>query len=495
HPHEIPVHPFEALETVPEGSSILFDDGIIPAHVVGKTKRGIEIEMQTASVLTSRRGVNVPGWTLVIDMLTGDDVRDLEFGFKHGIDMIAASFVNSPEHVLKIKKMAKEHGMPRVMVIAKIETKRAVESFDAILQVADGIMVARGDLGVEMPLAKLPILQKKMIRACNKAAKPVITATQMLESMIYSTRPTRAEASDVANAIFDGTSAVMLSGETAAGKYPIQAVSMMDMIVQEAEREFDYIGFFEKSQKYSTHDIPSSIALAAVELSYSSEAASIVVCTNAGQTIRWIAKYRPKSLVVAYTPSELTYNQSSLFWGTVAVMEKAGSRELDFISLSKVMLRKKWASYGDVVVMTSGRPYGKSFSTNTLTVDSIGQFLVRAKPMESGPETVSGETTLYNEIDSDTAKELNDAIVIVTEFNEAMMTLCKKAKAVVLENHPLDVVSITALETFSEKYGVPYLFDADGAASLIGGSRRIRIQFRLGLIFDARSPAEEELLQ
>jgi pyruvate kinase len=239
------VTPEVVVDSLKPGVMVLFDDGYVSSKVVERRKEGVVVEIQNPGVLKSLKGVNVPGLNANIPAMTEQDVKDIIFGCKQDVDIIAASFIRSADHVLEIKQLLSDQSKPVILVIAKIENSLGVENFDAIIQVADGIMVARGDLGVELPLKQVPSLQKMMIRKCVHAAKPVVTATQMLESMIKNPRPTRAEVSDVANAIYDSTSAVMLSGETAIGQYPIEAVSMMRAIVQEAEKNFRYEEFFK----------------------------------------------------------------------------------------------------------------------------------------------------------------------------------------------------------------------------------------------------------
>ena len=273
--NEITIHPFDALQMISVGTKILFDDGYIITRVINKKDHELMIEVENRGLLKSSKGVNIPNANLNLPAMTPQDIADLKFGCLKDIDIVAASFIRSSHHVLAIKELLNEEGKGEIQVIAKIENSQGVENFDSIVQVADGIMIARGDLGVELDLGKVPRLQKMMIRKCYQACKPVVIATQMLESMIQNPRPTRAEVSDIANAVYESTSAVMLSGETAVGKYSIETVARMKSIVQQAEEDFGYRDFFYSHSRRDYHDVSSSVALAAVRTAYSANATAI----------------------------------------------------------------------------------------------------------------------------------------------------------------------------------------------------------------------------
>lgn len=282
-PKDIQVEPPEIFDILSVGTKVLFDDGYITSQVVEKGSHGVIVEILNPGILKSGKGVNIPGAQIPLPALTEGDLQDLKFGCKHDVDFIAASFIRSAHHVLTIKELLAMEGKSGILVIAKIESTQGVENFDSIVQVADGIMVARGDLGVEVDLALVPKLQKMMIRKALQACKPVITATQMLESMIENPRPTRAEVSDVANAIYDSTSCVMLSGETAVGKYAVETVRRMKSIVFEAEGDFNYHRFFESHSQRDYHDVSSAVSLAAVKTAYSAHSKTIFALSTTGQ--------------------------------------------------------------------------------------------------------------------------------------------------------------------------------------------------------------------
>ena len=320
-------------------------------------------------------GVNVPGIHIDLPSMTEQDIKDILFGCRLDIDLIAASFIRSAEHVLEIKRLLISQEKPEILVIAKIENSLGIQNFDAILQVADGIMVARGDLGVELSLNQVPRLQKMMIRKTRQAGKPVITATQMLESMIENPLPTRAEVSDVANAIYDSTSALMLSGETAAGKYPIQVVQMMKEIAEETEKDFNYQQLFanDSARVFKDIVITNSVALASVTTAYNSNAKGIFVFTNSGFSVRALSRLRPEIPIIALTPHSKVYHQLALEWGVTPTLSSAKKNIQEaFIQISNFALEQRIVQLGDLVVVVAGDPFGISRTTNTMIVETIG---------------------------------------------------------------------------------------------------------------------------
>jgi len=371
-PDGIKVIPEIVFDFLLEGMKILFDDGYIGATVVGKDSTGVFVEMENTGILKTHKGVNIPGVTIPLPAMTEEDKEALIFACKERVDIIAASFVRSADHVREIKHFLATQGRPDIAVIAKIEDRQGVENFKSIVEAADGIMVARGDLGVELPLHEVPSLQKMMIRECYPKAKPVITATQMLESMIYHPRPTRAEVSDVANAIYDSSSAVMLSGETAMGFYPISVVQMMKSIIQEAEDKFLYDEFFQTTSTHHLRNISFSVAKAAVKTAYNLEAKAIFALTSSGLTARVISSFRPKMPIIVLTPSQEVYYQMALTWGVIAAPPcSVESVEEAFIYLANFAKQRKIVSPADTVVLTAGSSFGVKGSTNMLIVEKI----------------------------------------------------------------------------------------------------------------------------
>lgn len=368
----VQVTPSVVVDTLDVGMKVLIDDGYLVATVVERRSDGVVVEMQNGGWIKSQKGINVPGVDIDLPAMTDQDRKDIEFGCKCDVDLIAASFIRSANHVLEIKQELKKHGQSGILVIAKIENRLGVQNFDEIIGVADGVMVARGDLGVEMPLTQVPHLQKMMIRKCYQGAKPVITATQMLESMIKNPRPTRAEVSDVANAIYDSTSAVMLSGETAVGEYPIETVKMMKSIVEEAENHFDYHDFFYGDSRKDYTDVSNSVALASVKTAYSSNAKSIFCFTQSGLTSRLVSQFRPKMPIVVLTPQQKIYHQLALNWGVIPVPpQSVEDAQEAFEVASQFALRHRIVQRGDLVVITLGAPFGVSGTTNMMLVESV----------------------------------------------------------------------------------------------------------------------------
>lgn len=354
------------------GSTILIDDGLIGLTVVDIQGTEIKTRIVNGGTIKSKKGVNVPGVAISLPGITEKDTNDIIFGIGQDIDFIAASFVRKASDVLEIRALLEKHNASHIQIISKIENQQGVDNLDEILAVSDGLMVARGDLGVEIPAEDVPLVQKQMIAKCNVAGKPVVTATQMLDSMQRNPRPTRAEASDVANAIFDGTDAIMLSGETAAGKYPVESVLTMSRIAEKAESALNYREILMKQQIAQettvTEAISQSVALTALDLN----AKAIISSTVTGHTARVISKYRPKSPIVAVTTQERTMRQLALVWGVTPVFgQEASSTDELLATALKGGKASGLAKAGDLVVITAGIPLGRSGSTNLVKVDTI----------------------------------------------------------------------------------------------------------------------------
>ena len=364
------------------GGKILIDDGLVELLV--KEIRGEEIitEVENSGTISSHKGVNVPGANLNLPALTERDIEDIKFGIKEDIDFIAASFVRSREDVLAIRKVLEEERDYTTKIISKIESQRAVEEIDEIIEVSDGIMVARGDLGVEIETEAVPIVQKEIIKKCNIVGKTVITATQMLDSMIRNPRPTRAETNDVANAVLDGTSAVMLSGETASGKYPLEAVVTMRKILEYTENTIDHDEILENRIRDVEKSMTNSIGRSACVIARDLGAQAIITATTSGNTSRAIAKFRPETPIIASTPFEKIKNQLSLVWGIspVKVLNFKDTDNLIDASM-EIAVSKGFIKSGDLVVLTAGVPAGIAGSTNLLKIESVSEILGRGTPI------------------------------------------------------------------------------------------------------------------
>lgn len=354
------------------GTAILINDGAIELRAESVNSTDIVCRVIRGGVVSDHKGINVPDVNLSMPYISDADMKDLEFGAKMGFDYIAASFVRTGADVIYLRKFTQSLGWFNPRIIAKIENAQGVENIDEILEAADGIMVARGDMGVEIPFEKIPAIQKTLIRKAYNAGKNVITATQMLESMISNARPTRAEITDVANAIYDGSSAIMLSGETAAGKYPVQAVRTMSRIAETTEGAIDYVGRFKKHIEDTDPTITDAIAHACVTTAHDLKAAAILTVTKSGGTARMLSKFRPNCPIIALTTDETTYHQLNLSWGIEAGLmdEKTNTDELIKHALD-VSLKKGWLNKGDLVVVTAGVPLGISGTTNLLKVERV----------------------------------------------------------------------------------------------------------------------------
>ena len=345
------------VQDVDAGRVILIDDGLIELKVVGKSEKEIFCEVINGGELGERKGVNVPNVAVRLPAITEKDKDDIRFGVKQGIDFIAASFVRNAECVLEIKAYLKELGAPYVPIIAKVENAEGIKNIDEIIRAADGVMVARGDLGVEIPAEEVPYLQKMIIQKCNMNFKTVITATQMLDSMMRNPRPTRAEVTDVANAVYDGTDAVMLSGETAQGKYPLEALQMMVHIIQNTEQHLDYEGMLEKTGGHLKSGVSSAIGYSSVLAASNLNAKCIITPSVSGATARVVSNLRPRQVILGVTPNERTLRRMSIYWGVKPIKSQAFNTTDDIcdgaIELAKV---KQFVETGEIVVITAGIP-------------------------------------------------------------------------------------------------------------------------------------------
>ena len=336
---------------VKPGDTILIDDGLVGLTVKEVNNDDIVCEVQNSGIVKNHKGVNVPGVKVNLPAITEKDRSDIEFGIEQGIDFIAASFVRKVSDVLAIREILEENNAEHIKIISKIENQEGVENLDEIIEVSDGIMVARGDLGVEIPTEEIPVVQKLMIKKCNEAGKPVITATQMLDSMIRNPRPTRAEVTDVANAIYDGTDAIMLSGETAAGKYPVEAVKTMATIAKRAEETMRN----RRDKINKSKNVTDAISYATCTTAMDLEAKAILSSTASGHTARMVSKFRPDCPIVATTSNESVRRQLALTWGVLPLMrEKSANIDQVIVNSIEAAKTSNYVSKDDVVVITAG---------------------------------------------------------------------------------------------------------------------------------------------
>ncbi len=366
---------FEGLpHDVSKGTHILIDDGLIDMTVDTVTATEIVCTVVNGGEISARKGVNVPGVSISMPYISASDRSDIRFAVENDFDFIAASFVRNEDDIKQIKAELQRHGCRDMRIIAKIENREGVENADAILNESDGLMVARGDMGVEVPLEEIPIIQKQLIRKAYLAGKQVITATQMLDSMMKNPRPTRAETTDVANAIYDGTSAIMLSGETAAGKHPIEAVKTMAKIAEVTEQDIDYKEQFRKTVHTDLCNVTDAISHATCAAAHDLDATAIVTVTKSGTTARMISKYRPQVDILGCSPSKKTVRQMNMSWGITPLLveEKTSSDELFSHAISAAHNAGRLKD-GDLAVITAGVPIGKSGTTNMIRIHVVGE--------------------------------------------------------------------------------------------------------------------------
>jgi len=356
-------------EDVQRGDRLLLSDGDLELEVIGTTGEDVHCRVITGGTLASRKGVNLPARSITTPTVTDKDRDDLAFGLRHGVDYVAQSFVRTAADVLEVRGMIQDHGST-VPLIAKIETQDALTSIDEIIDSVDGVMVARGDLGVAVPLATVPRLQKMLIGKANRAGKPVITATQMLRSMQDSPRPTRAEVTDVANAVLDGTDAIMLSEETAIGRFPLEAVRMMAAIAADAESVFPFEAWIHRFE--TGGPLPDAVARAACSMAADIDAAAIVTCTQSGGTARRVARYRPRAPILAPTPHAETYRRLALVWGITPLLNQSQPTTDELIAGAVgAALAAARVQRGDTVVITAGVPVGRAGMTNLIKVEIL----------------------------------------------------------------------------------------------------------------------------
>ncbi|MDA0265554.1 MAG: pyruvate kinase [Cyanobacteria bacterium] len=362
-------YPYLADEAEP-GMQVLLDDGLLELKIETVAPARVTCRVVQGGLLKSRKGVNLPDLSLQLPAMTEKDEKDLAFGVSQGVDWVSLSFVRRADDIVALKQRLVELGAPETPVIAKIEKPQAIANLDAILAVTDGVMVARGDLGVEMKAEKVPLLQKRIIQACNRKSIPVITATQMLDSMIHNPRPTRAEASDVANAIIDGTDAVMLSGESAVGKFPVRAVQMLARIAQDVEPELSFV-----NNPPETSDATHALSEALKTIDKTLDLQCIVSFTESGYTAMIAAAERPKSPVVALTPDRDVYHRLNLVWGVKPILidERMGTFETMVSQAEACLLERKMTAPGDMVLMLGGIPASLRQGTNFLKIHKISQ--------------------------------------------------------------------------------------------------------------------------
>ena len=469
----------ELINDVVVGNHILLDDGLIDLEVTEIDRENNEIVtlIKNSGILKNKKGVNLPGIKTNFPGITQKDTEDIIFGIENDVDFIAASFVRRASDVLAITEILEKHNATHIQIIPKIENQEGLDNIDEILKVSQGLMVARGDLGVEIPTEEVPIAQKMLIKKCNALGKPVITATQMLDSMQRNPRPTRAEAGDVANAIFDGTDAVMLSGETAAGDYPVEAVTTMATIAIRTEEAIVGQDAFAL-KAYSNTDMAEAIGQSVGHTARNLNIQTIVAATESGHTARMISKYRPKSHIVAVTFSERQRRGLALSWGVYPfVTEKPDSTDEMMELAAKVAKEEKFAKEGDLIIITAGVPVGERGTTNLMKIQLIGTKLTSGQGI--GDKSVIGKAVVALSAEEAIAKVTEDCILVLKNSDKDYTPAFEKAAAVIVEAGGL--TSHDAVVGIAK--GIPVIVGAENATSLVQDNELITIDSRRGIIY------------
>ncbi|MDD4691583.1 pyruvate kinase [Eubacterium aggregans] len=464
-------------EDLVPGNIILLDDGLIALTVEKIEGTEITCRIDNGGVLGSKKSANVPNVSINLPGLTAKDEGDLLFGISQGIDFVAASFVRKPQDVIAIRKVLDNNGGGDVQIISKIENREGVEKIDRILAVSDGIMVARGDLGVEIPAEEVPLVQKSIIRKCNLLGKPVITATQMLDSMIRNPRPTRAEVGDVANAVFDGTDAVMLSGETAAGDYPVQTVKTMASIVERIESSEEYRN--RRKPDHGELTVTNAVGEAVVQIAANMGAAAIIAASSSGHTPRMLSKYRPECDILGVSNKMTTVRRLCLSWGVFCLytpeFKDTDSMVMDCVDAAEKMGCVKT---GDLVVVAAGVPLGVQGNTNMIKVHTVGNAVMSGVGI--GDKPVTGFAKL---ITSDNTEDFNEGdILVVKSVTPDVFCVLEKAAAIITEETGLE----SEAAHVSKQYDIPVILDVHKAREVLKHGKIISVDPVNGMVYQGR---------
>ncbi|MCG1163912.1 pyruvate kinase [Staphylococcus epidermidis] len=462
------------------GSHILLDDGLVELQVkeINKDKGEVKCDILNTGELKNKKGVNLPGVKVNLPGITDKDADDIRFGIKENVDFIAASFVRRPSDVLDIRQILEEE-KAEITIFPKIENQEGIDNIEEILEVSDGLMVARGDMGVEIPPESVPMVQKDLIRKCNKLGKPVITATQMLDSMQRNPRATRAEASDVANAIYDGTDAVMLSGETAAGQYPEEAVKTMRNIAVSAEAAQDYKKLLSDRTKLVETSLVNAIGVSVAHTALNLNVKAIVAATESGSTARTISKYRPHSDIIALTPSEKTARQCAIVWGVNPVV-KEGRKTTDALLNNAVATAVETGrvSNGDLIIITAGVPTGEKGTTNMMKIHLVGDEIAKGQGVGRG--SVVGHAIVADSASDLEGKDLSDKVIITNSVDETLVPYVEKAIGLITEENGITSPSaIIGLEK-----GIPTVVGVEQATKEIKNDMLVTLDASQGKVFE-----------
>ncbi|SHJ95008.1 pyruvate kinase [Hathewaya proteolytica DSM 3090] len=471
---------------VTPGDKILIDDGLVGLRVEKIEQGKIHCVVINSGVVSNHKGVNVPGVSIKLPSLTEQDINDLKFAVEQDVDVIAASFIRTALDVINIRRTLNKFGGDKILIFSKIENQEGVDNIDKIIKYSDGIMVARGDLGVEIPAEEVPLVQKMIIEKCNAVGKPVITATQMLDSMMRNPRPTRAEASDVANAIFDGTDCVMLSGETAGGKYPVEAAETMARIAEKAESAINYeVIRNRKSIKQIT--VPDAISMATCTTAKQLNAKAIITSTQSGHTAKMVSKYRPESPIIAVTPYESVARKLALCWGVYSVYSEKVNTTDDMIKQAvKKTQEHGYVENGDLVVLTAGIPVNYVGSTNMIKVHIVGDVLVAGIGRGTCADGTSGTAKVVKgSVEATDIIEQGD-VLVTRDIDMTYVEVLDKVSGIIIEEE-CDL----AVLVLCEAKNVPVIYGAKGATSIIKSGSFVRLKIKEGIVYSGKSTLTE----
>jgi len=461
------------------GEVVLIDDGLIELEVVEKiSETDIKCLVKNDGIIKNKKGVNVPNTKIQLPALTEKDIADIKFGITQGIDFIAASFIRKASDVFSIRRVLEQNNASHVMIISKIENREGVDNIEEIIEASDGIMVARGDLGVEIPLQEVPLVQKMLINKCKKIGKPVITATQMLDSMIRNPRPTRAEVSDVATAIVEGSDAIMLSGETAAGDYPEEAVKTMASIACKIEESLDYKKMLENSLNMNKTTITDSIGRSTCRTCIDLDASAIICATSSGYTAKSISKFRPKSPIIATTQSERVMRQLAVYYGVYPVKTEVMKTTDDVFEISvERSLESGLIENGDLIIITAGVPVGVTGSTNLMKIHLVSEFLY--KKVGSGKEKVVGKARVGKSA-SDFKDNFDEGdILVVPSTDKDLMEYMEKSSAIIAEDGGLTSHAFIA----AMELGKEVVVGCEKCTEIIENGEIITVNGREGVVY------------
>ncbi len=461
------------------GSRILVDDGLIELRVDNVNETEIKTTVLNGGKLSDKKGINVPGIKLSMPFLSEKDKDDLAFGVREGFDFIAASFTQSAEDIRMMRDELEKHGGGDIRIIAKIENTAGVENVDEILNEADGIMVARGDLGAEVPMENIPILQKQLISKCYNAGKQVITATQMLESMTQNPRPTRAEITDVANAIYDGTSATMLSGETAMGKYPVEAVKRMAKIAMRTESDIDYKKRFFDNRFGGFTNVTDAISHATCTTAHDLGAKTIITVTTSGYTARLLSRFRPQTDIIACSPSEKACRHMNMSWGVIPLLvDKVAESSEELLEMAvDEAYENGYVEYGDLVVITAGLPLGVSGTTNMLKVQMVGDVLLAGNGIVD--KSVCGKLCVCSTDAEALTKFENGDIIVIPSASDKIIALLRHASAIICERGGDDSYAAIVGKTLN----IPVIVGAENATKILKTGTTVTVDGKLGMVY------------